>query len=168
MIVYSEKGESAMSVYYAIYEHLIIEDTDKHFVVRNSIHRRLSLLAAIDLQRQGCVGTLEITADGRTYRLQGDIFAGELRRAMDALHRGQSVEVIVNYGCTVGNSRDEPTPFALLGHLDSALKEDAAYLEGLFYCVYTGDTLYAYGKKDGTLYTGPVSGACIDPVLYAP
>jgi hypothetical protein len=66
-----------------------------------------------------------------------------------------------------------------MAYLDEEIKEDPGYLDGLFYCVYSNadcgngaGTVYAYGKRNGFLYTGVVPFAEVDKIpdgdWYAP
>lgn len=160
-----------MSVYYEVYEHLIVRDTAKHSVEVDNIFYRLSLLAAWELQRRGNVGTVEITADSKKFRFEGNILSEDFREALDALRGAWSVEVSVNYGCSVNALEIDPTPFSLMEYLDNALVEDPCYLDGLFYCVYhnadcadSGGSLRAYGRKNSILYTGAVPFEAVDHI----
>ncbi len=168
-----------MSVYYEIYEHLIIEDTEKHSVELGNIHYRLSLMAAWVLQRRGSMGELTILADGKKFSFAGDILNARYQEALDALYKATSVEIISNYGCSVRATETDPTPFELMSYLDEEIKEDPDYLDGLFYCVYNNadcsdgaGTVCAYGKKNGVLYTGGVPFVKTDRIpdgnWYAP
>lgn len=158
-----------MSVFYEVYEHWVISDTANYHVEASNICCRLSLLAAWELQRRGNVGTVEITADSKKFRFEGNILSEDFREALDALQGAWSVEVIVNYGCSVNAMEMGPTPFGLMEHLDNAVAEDPNYLDGLFCCVYhnadcadDGGKLCAYGRKNGMLYTGKVPFVAVD------
>lgn len=168
-----------MSVYYDIKEHLVIEDTEKHSLELGNIHYRLSLMAAWTLQHRGCIGNLTIIADGENFSFAGDILNAQYQKALDALYKARSAEIICDYGCSVRVTETDPTPFELMTHLDEETKEDPDYLDGLFYCVYNNadcgngaGILCAYGKKNGVLYTGTVPFAEVDKIpdgnWYAP
>lgn len=168
-----------MSVYYDIYEHLIIADTEKHHVELSNLHYRLSLMAAWVLQRRGYMNDLKIIADGKTFHIADDILNDRYQEALDALYKAKSVEVTSKYGCSVKAMESDPTPFELLRYLDMDLDEDPDYLDGLFYCVHNyadcgsgAGGVNAYGKKNGVLYTGTVPSVetdlLPDGIWYAP
>lgn len=154
-----------MSVYYDIHEHLVIEDTGKYPVEVSNIHYRLSLMAAWVLQRRGRMSDVTIIADGEKFRFTGDILNARYQEAMNALASSDSVEVISDFGFSSSAMGDDPGPFELMKYLDQEIKADPEYLDGLFYCVYNNadcsddaGIVRAYGKKNGVVYTGTVSG----------
>lgn len=167
-----------MSVYYNIKEHLIIEDTEKHLVELDNIHYRLSLMAAWTLQHRGDVIDLTLIADGKIYSFDSDILNSKFQEALDALNQSRSVEIISNISFSSSAQETDPSPFGLMKYLDEEIKENQDYLDGLFYCVYNNadcegaGMVYAYGKKNGVLYTGDVPFAEVDKIpdgdWYAP
>lgn len=167
-----------MSIYYEVCEHLVIEDAEKHRMVLSDMGYRLSLMAAWVLQHRGNMENLTINADGKKFSFAEDILNTRYQEALDVLSDAKTVELIAEYGVEVSACEIAPTPFGLLEELDAMIQEDPEYPEGMFYSFYycadynDAGALFAYGRKNGVLYTGAVPFAETDHVpdgnWYAP
>lgn len=160
-----------MSVYYEIYEHLILEDTECYGYELDMTISRLSLLGAWILNGSGSVGKLQVIADGAKYSFSGTMMTQAYHEALIAASRAKTVEIICDYGYSHSVSDADPGPFSMMNHLTSLLKEKPEALDGLFYSAYnnadcsdTAGIVVAYGKKNGIQYTGEVPYRKVDSI----
>ena len=150
-----------MSVYYEIFEHLVIEDTEKHYYERDLTISRLALLGARILCNRGSVGKLRVIADGVEHTFSGNVMTQGYHEALNGASQAKTLEIIWDYGYSTSAMEAEPGPFAMMEHLNSMLKEDPDFMDGLFYSAYNNadcsdgaGVVAAYGKKNGVMHTG--------------
>ena len=150
-----------MSIFYEVFEHLIIEDTEKHSYERDLSISRLSLLGAWILNNRGSVANLRVLADGVEHSFSGNMMTQAYHEALIATDKAKKLEIIWGYEFSCHAMEADPGPFAMMKHLDEELKADSHVLDGLFYSVYynadCGDgagIVVAYGKKNGVMHTG--------------
>ena len=155
------KGDILMSVYYEIFEHLVIEDTEQHSYEQSLTISRLALLGAWLLNNRGGVGKLRIIADGEEYTFSGNMMTQAYHEALNAADKAKNLEMVWNYWYTWSAQAEDPGPFAMMQYLDDVLKENPSALDGLFYSAYNNADCgegagisVAYGKKNGVMHTG--------------
>lgn len=160
-----------MSVYYEVYEHLILEETECHGYELDMTLSRLSLLGAWILNGHGQVGKLRVIADGTEHNFSGRMMTQDYHEALIAASKAKSVEIMWNYGYSHGVLDVDPGPLSMMKYLDDLLKEEPQALDGLFYSAYHNadcDTsvgkVVAYGKKDGILYAGELPYVKVDSI----
>ena len=160
-----------MSVYYEIFEHLVIEDTEKHYYERDLTISRLALLGARILCNRGSVGKLRVIADGVEHTFSGNVMTQGYHEALNGASQAKTLEIIWDYGYSTSAMEAEPGPFAMMEHLNSMLKEDPDFMDGLFYCAYNNadcsdgaGVVAAYGKKNGIMHTGPLTYKAVEVI----
>ncbi len=160
-----------MSIFYEVFEHLVIEDTNKHDDELRITLSNLSQLGAWILDNRGSVGSLRVIADGEEYTFSGSVMTQAYHEALNAAREAEKLEIIWDYAFSCYAMEVGPGPFALTEHLDEVLKEDPESLDGLFYsaynnadCSFCAGVVVAYGKKNGVMYTGEVPYVTADHI----
>lgn len=160
-----------MSVYYEVYEHLILEDAERQDYELSMTLSRLSLLGAWILNGRGSVGKLRVIADGAEHSFSGRMMTQDYHEALIAAAKAKTVEIIWDYGYFHSVSEADPGPLSMMEYLDGLLKEEPEALDGLFYSAYhnadcdtSAGKVVAYGKKDGILYTGELPFVKVDSI----
>ena len=160
-----------MSVYYEVFEHLAIEDTEKHYYEKDLTISRLALLGAWILCNRGSVGKLRVIADGVEYTFSGNVMTQGYHEVLNAASQAKILEIVWDYGYSTSAMETEPGPFAMMEHLSSMLKENPDFMDGLFYCAYNNadcsdgaGVVAAYGKKNGIMHTGPLTYKAVEVI----
>lgn len=150
-----------MSVYYEVFEHLVIEDTEKHCYEQSVMISGLALMGAKILSNCGTVEKLHIIADGVEYTFSGNVMTQAYHEMLNAAGEANALEIIWSYRYFGSASEADPGPLSMMELLDEMLKEDPDFMDGLFYSAYhnadcAGDAgiTVAYGKKNGVMHTG--------------
>lgn len=158
-----------MSVYYTLKEHLIVKNLHErgNDIPVAQMKRQLSLLGALMLTDDAAIASLEVIADGTTYRFSGKEVSPELHALLRGMDQGDSVEIVADYSFRWNAASEHLNAghLAVCGCVEKLLKEAPEQAENIFYSVYNeadcniGGVLVAYGKKDGKLYHGIVEPA---------
>lgn len=160
-----------MSIYYEVYEHLIINDTEKYVEERDLTVGRLCSLGAYILNDCARIGNLQVIADGAEYHFSGKMMTQAYHEAITAAGKAGNLEIIWDYGYWSPAYMEDPGPSSMIEHLDEIIKEDPNALEGLFYSAYynaDGDSgagfTVAYGKKNGMMYMGTIPYVAVESI----
>lgn len=170
-----------MSVYYDIREHIIINSTAEQEESLAVYSHRLARIGALMLEDCAKFRKLVVITDGKKRDFSGNTMTKKFHDIIRAINRADSVEIIADYGYhRYGLSAICPEALDFTDHLDNLIKEcGVECLDGLFYSIYNNadcsddaGAIVAYGKKNGTLFTGTVEGKTVDAlpdgVWYSP
>ena len=170
-----------MSIYYDIKEHIIIKNTADQEESLSVYSHRLARIGGLMLEDCAEFRKLIVISDGKKREFSGNTITKKFHDIMRAINRADSVEIIADYGYhRYGLSAICPEALDFTDHLDNLIKEcGVECLDGLFYSIYNNadcsddaGAIVAYGKKNGTLFTGTVEGKTVDAlpdgVWYSP
>ena len=170
-----------MSIYYDVKEHIIIKNTAEQDYSLSVYSHRLARIGALMLEDCAKFIKLVVITDGKKREFSGNTMTKKFHDIMRAISNADSVEIIADYGYyRYGLSAICPEVLDFADYLDSTIKEFGVEgLDGLFYSIYNNadcsddaGAIVAYGKKNGTLYTGAVEGKTVDAlpdgVWYSP
>ena len=150
-----------MSVYYDIKEHLVIEDTKKHWYELDLISWSLALMGAWLLNNRGKIHSLRAVADGAEYTFSGDKMTEAYHDILNAINQAKTLDITWDYGFSASAPFVNPGPFDMMEHLSDTYEESPDFLEGLFYSAYNhadcgvgAGIVVAYGMKDGVMHSG--------------
>lgn len=164
-----------MSVFYEIKEHLQVKRNEENVDditgagdALQAMQGQLAALAALMLAGDDSIRfKLRLTADGKTYICEGKEVMPEFKTILDVLPNAAEVDLEAAYGYTHHGGwamYDLVGPFPLMKLLGD-YKSDDPYWDGIFYsawnnadCNEDAGCLVAYGKKDGKVYRGQLSG----------
>lgn len=152
-----------MSIYYQVKEHLVIGNTTgcdaAARLAENICHRLSALCEAMQSERAG-IHTLRLDADGKTLAFSDGENTAAASALLESMRPVRPMEVMADYWYYSDGANDLG-PFELVKALEASEKETP--LDDLFYSAYAecdSDSdlgrLYAFGRKDGKRYFGPV------------
>lgn len=125
-----------MSVYYEVNEHLVINDTTKHFEIADIAISQLCLMGTWLLQNRGRFASLTAIADGVKFSFSGSIVTQDYHKLIDALHNAVNIELVSSYGYSYHSDTLDPGPFVMVDFLQELAANAPEELHGIFYSMY--------------------------------